>query len=182
MHTYTFMRIYKRKPYLQLVALVWLILQVNLNSFKNHWDLGFHYTEIANHCPEGRNSLAVWFSLKHNQNEVSGLVYLQIRKSSAQHWNKIECWSPGSVMVYFLHEVPQQKVAATSQRDGTRQRRIGIDWKNCFYILKSALVWSHSITFIQSTYAFISMFEKKALALAVPQKHWSKEKLIHRST
>lgn len=167
MHIYIFMKIYKRKPYLRLVALVWLILKVNLNSFKNHWDLGFHYMEIANHCPEGRNSLVVWFSLKHNQNEVSGLVHLQICKSSAQHWNKIECWSPGSVMVYFLHEVPQQKVAATSQRDGTRKKedwdRL---WKNCFYVLKSALVWSHSITFIPSTHAFISMFEKKGACLS----------------
>lgn len=126
-HIYTFMKIYKRKPYLQLAAVVWLILKVNLNLFNNHWNLGLHYTEIANHCPEGRNSLAVWFSLKHNQNEVSGLVYLQVCKSSVQPWNKIESWSPGSVMVYFLHEVPQQKGASTSQRDGTRQRKIGID-------------------------------------------------------
>lgn len=165
-HIYTFMKNLQRKPYLQLAAVVWLILKVNLNSFKNHWNLGLHYRnskplpwgeEIVWLCDFPWNIIKMKFQGWYPQLQVCEIL------SPALEQNK--SWSPGSVMVYFLHEVPQQKGAPPSQRDGTRQKE---DWDRlwrCFYILKSELVWSHSITFTQSTHAFISMFKiKDALA------------------
>lgn len=140
-HTCTYIplwKIYKRKPYLQLAAVVWLILKVNLNSFKNHWNLGLHYTEIANHCPEGRNSLAVWFSL-WNISKWSFRAEYTFRYVNPQSslGTRARVLIPRVCNGLLPSWGPTTKGAPPSQRDGTRQRKIGIDCERVFLHIKS---------------------------------------------
>lgn len=111
--------------------------------------------------------------------QIQSSIYVQISKSLARHWNKIDPQSPGPVTVYCLQVVLEHRVALRLKGMEHGKGRVGQIVK-FFYILKSELVWSYSITFVQLSYVFISVFLKKMFPLAAPQKHLNKGKLVHK--